>query len=203
MKYLTQKAFVVLVGMMYGSASQAADGPFAGRDLQLVDLYQAGVYPSSFVEFTVPATGAIQFDWMTDKTYRAAPVTVKLIDTGSSTGTVTLVETLPSSGNYAPSPNLALFSFTGSPGGPALKAVTLDTATTSVLFDPARVQFTDTMFSYDLGGLEIVNGGLIRLNITTVSAVPEPKQAAMLLLGLGVIGYIALCHKSQMQHKSS
>ena len=203
MKYPTKRMSIILIGMMHGLASQAANGPFAGREMQLVNSYPGGVYPSSLVKFTVPPAGTIQFDWITDTAYRAAPITVRLSDTGSNTGTVTFVETLPTNGNYAPSPNLALFSFSASQGMPPLKAVTLDTSTTSILFDPSRVQFSDTMFSYDFGDLAIINGGFIKLNITTVSAVPEPNQWTLLLLGFGIIGYSHFARRNLMQRHSS
>lgn len=43
-------------------------------------------------------------------------------------------------------------------------------------------QYTGTTFSYDFGGLPIVNGGFIKLNITTV-----PLPGAIWLFGSGLL----------------
>ena len=178
-----KRLFMVTVGLLYSIAGQASTGPLAGKDMQLKNLLHGSIYPGTLVNFTVPVTGTIQFNWGGNIVDRSAPMIVDVSDTGSNTATITLTETIPTAGAYYfSSPNLALFSAI-SPSTPTFTNVTLDSSTTAVLFDPARVQFTGTTFSYDFGGLPVVNGGFIQMNITTI-----PLPAAVWLFGSGLIG---------------
>ena len=168
-------------------------GVFAGTNLQLENLGPNGDYPNTLVDFTVPVSGTIQFDWG-PAWNRAAPIIVDVTDTGTNTAIVTLTETIPTAFNYAPSPNLALFSAI-TKTIPTFTNVTLDSSTTAAYYDPSRVLFTGTTFSYDFGGLTITNGGFVQLDITTASAVPLP--GAIWLFGSALAGFIGFNRRKQ------
>lgn len=175
--------FFVITALLSVSVSVKAS-VFAGGSLQLENLGPGGnVYPNTTVNIDVPSSGVATLNYGTAWN-RPSPVVISVFDTGPNSAVVTLAETLSSGGTYPTS--VALFtSLTSSI--PPFANVTLNPLTTSALFDPNRVQFTNTSFSFDFGGLPIINGGFVQMDIST-SPVPEPAAVWLLVSGLASFG---------------
>jgi len=66
----------------------------------------------------------------------------------------------------------------------------------NALIDDSRITFSNDDIWINMSGLSLYGAnGSLTLDFTTVSAIPEPSTYALMLLGLGLIGFISNRHK--------
>lgn len=75
--------------------------------------------------------------------------------------------------------------------------VFLDASTSVSGFDASRLSFTSNSVSFNLQGLTIGAQNSVRANLSFGSEAPEPGTWAMMLLGMGAVGFAMRRRRSQ------